>query len=427
VTPAAAPTGVSIEETARALALEGFQPPGERRFGSRAAWAALRAAGTELWLDTGDLEAARRLWTDDFSNLTTNNTLVNAEVQKGLFDEVIPRVGAGLRDAGVRSSDELVIETGFVVNCRTALRLVEAFDATVSVELHPAMAHDAERSAEYGRRYYAVCPERFIIKVPMTPAGFLAARRLSDDAIPVNYTLGFSARQNVLAAAFSRPSMVNVFMGRLNEFVSKNGLGDGQNVGEKTTMATQLAIREGRERRDWTSRLIGASMRYGTQLLDLAGLDIFTMPVKAAEEFQTIYERDPQPIRSQVGRDFPVEAEPAAVLDCLWTVGPAVHRAAEAVSEADTEGWTGRDFAAAIRDAGAPGLFREWTRQELDQVRDDGKIPPWTRWKEELISGRVGLDELMSVSALQSFEKDQRELDDRLRRLLRDAGIIEDA
>ena len=66
-----------------------------------------------------------------------------------------------------------------MVNCRTALRLVGAFDAGVSVELHPAMAHDAGLSVEYGRRYYAVYPERFIIKVPLTPAGFLSAARLS--------------------------------------------------------------------------------------------------------------------------------------------------------------------------------------------------------------------------------------------------------
>ena len=68
----------------------------EESFGSSPAWAALRALGTELWLDTGDLEAAASLWTDELSNLTTNNTLVNKEVQKGLFDDVIPRVARAL-------------------------------------------------------------------------------------------------------------------------------------------------------------------------------------------------------------------------------------------------------------------------------------------------------------------------------------------
>ena len=37
--------------------------------------------GSELWLDTGDIEAAAEPWTEEFTALTTNNTLLNAEVQ----------------------------------------------------------------------------------------------------------------------------------------------------------------------------------------------------------------------------------------------------------------------------------------------------------------------------------------------------------
>jgi transaldolase len=414
----------SVVETAQALAREGFAPPGELRFGSEPAWAALRAVGTRLWLDTGDLDAARKLWTDDFSNLTTNNTLVNKEVQKGLFDELIGKAGRAFRDAdGSLTLDDLVTEVGFVVNCHTALRLVEAFDATVSVELHPAMADDPTLSVEYGRRYYAVCPERFIIKVPLTPSGFLAARQLSSEGIPVNYTLGFSARQNVLATAFSRPTYVNVFMGRLNSFVADHGLGDGKNVGEKATMATQMALIEGRERRGWQTLLIGASLRAGSQLLDLAGLDVFTIPTAAAEEYKKAYDADPRPLASQAGREFEVHAEPASVLDALWTVDEGVYQAAEALEKTDTSGWSGADFARFVREHGAADLFREWTREEREQIQKDGKIPNWERWKEELTSGRAKLDDLMTLSALYSFVKDQAALDEHVRKLLREGGV----
>jgi transaldolase len=408
-----------LAETARSLALQGYTPPGEKRFGSDPAWAALRSLGTLLWLDTGDLDAAGKLWTDDFSNLTTNNTLVNKEVQKGLFDELIPRAASRLRDVepGI-STDRLVTEIGFVVNCRTALRLVEAFDATVSVELHPGMAHDAELSTEYGRRYYAVCPERFIVKVPLTPAGFLAARRLSDDGIPVNFTLGFSARQNVLAAAFSRPAFVNVFMGRLNSFVKDSGLGDGENVGEKATMATQMALVEGRRERGWTSRLIGASMRSAAQIFDLAGLDVFTMPVAAAEEYHRLYHANPHPLESRIGAEFPVETTEPEGVGRLWDRDERVYAAAEALSREDTSGWTGSDFAAAVRHHGCPDLLRPWSPAELDDIRADGKIPNWDRWKDDLLAGRAALDDLMTQAALQSFVTDQSELDARIRSLL---------
>ena len=411
--------GEAVAERARALALEGHDGPGTQRFGSQPAWAALRATGTRLWLDTGDLDAARKIWTDDFSNLTTNNTLVNKEVQKGLFDDLIRRAGAAFREAQPDISEtDLVYEVGFVVNCHTALRLVEAFDATVSVELHPGMADDAVKSAEYGRRYHAVHPERFIVKVPMTPAGFLAARHLSKEGIPVNYTLGFSARQNVLAAAFSRPSFVNVFMGRLNSFVKDHGLGDGVNVGERATMATQMALREGRENRGWESLLIGARMRSGDQVADLAGLDVFTMPTGAAEQFKEAYDADPRELRSQVGRDFPVKTSEPEVVGKLWQVDQDLLIAAQALSREHSSSWTGSNLVDAVREYGLRDLFHAWTPEEQQEIREAGKIPSWDRWKDDLHAGTVSLDDLMSQAALQSFITDQGELDDRIRGLL---------
>jgi len=409
----------AIAGAAQTLAREEFQAPNAPHFGHDPAWAALRATGSRLWLDTGDLDAARKLWTADFTNLTTNNTLVNKEVQKGLFDDLIPKAAERLQSAqpGL-SQDDLVIEVGFVINCRTALRLVEAFDATVSVELHPAMADDAELSYEYGRRYFAVCPERFIVKVPLTPAGFLAARRLSADGIPINYTLGFSARQNVLAAAFSRPTYVNVFMGRLNSFVADNHLGDGINVGEKTTMATQVALREGRERRGWETLLIGASLRSGQQILDLAGLDVFTMPPAAAEEFHAHFHAHSAEVKSQVGREFVVDAKVPEVLDRLWTVPESFYKAAEALANTDTSGWTGRELAGFVADQGVNDLFHQWSIDQLARIQADGKVPNWEYWKDELTSGNVALDDLMTVSALYSFVKDQEALDARIRKHL---------
>jgi transaldolase len=410
----------AIATTARELALEGFAPPaGPPAFPEIPAFTALAATGTRLWLDTGDLDAARALWCPTMSALTTNNTLVNREVQKGLFDTLIPEAAAALRAAqpGL-SAEELVTEVGFVVNCRTALRLVAAFDAYVSVELHPGMAEDAALSLEYGRRYFAVCPERFIVKVPLTPAGFLAARGLAAEGIPVNYTLGFSARQNVLAAAFSRPAYVNVFMGRLNSFVKDSGLGDGLNVGERATMATQVALRVGREQRGWTTRLIGASMRSGAQLYDLAGLDVFTMPTAAAAEFRQSFEAGRAALGSQVGRDFPVVASEPAVLSRLWEVDDAVAAAGEALARVDTAAWTGADFATAVRDSGLADLFRPWTAAERDEIRSAGKIPAWSRWADDLRAGRAALDDLMTQAALYSFVTDQAELDARIRGLL---------
>jgi transaldolase len=170
----------------------GPRPPAPR-FKTDPFWKGLRGAGTELWLDTGDIDAAAELWTAEFTALTTNNTLLNKEVQKGIYDAVIREAGALLKGM---APDQEVIEIAFILNALHGLRLVHAFGAMVSVELHTATAHDVQAAVAYGRRFARISPDRFIVKVPLTAAGLLATRALRKEGIPVNFTLGFSARQN---------------------------------------------------------------------------------------------------------------------------------------------------------------------------------------------------------------------------------------
>jgi len=165
-------------------------------------WRSLATTGTRPWLDTGDLEAAGASWCSSFTALTTNNSLLNKEVQKGLYDALIGEAASTVRDL---PADDQVIELAFLLNARHGLRLASRFGGRVSVELHTGLADDVERSLSYARRLFAICPEHFIIKIPLTPAGLLATRRLRAEGIPVNFTLGFSARQNLIAAACASP------------------------------------------------------------------------------------------------------------------------------------------------------------------------------------------------------------------------------
>ena len=137
-----------------------------------------------------------------------------------------------------------ILEIAFILNAYHALRLVEQFDCFVSVEEHTDLASEVDLAIEYAQRYHAICPERFIVKLPFTPAGLLATRKLSKEGIPINHTLGFGARQNYVIARIAQPKFVNVFLGRLNSFIIDNGLGDGAYIGEKATLASQAAIRK---------------------------------------------------------------------------------------------------------------------------------------------------------------------------------------
>jgi transaldolase len=236
----------------------------------------LAELGTESWLDSGDAEAIGSLWTDAFVAVTTNNTLLNKEVQKGTYDAFIKDAAALLNEFPELTADERMLELAFMLNARHGLTLVEQFDAYVSVEEHTALAHDLEGAVSYARRFHAICPERFIVKMPFTAAGVLATRRAAAEGIPVNHTLGFSARQNYLIARMTKPAFVNVFLGRLNSVAADNTLGSGDLVGERATLASQAVIRRLRKEQGLPIRQIAASLRNADQVLNLAGLNAFT-------------------------------------------------------------------------------------------------------------------------------------------------------
>jgi len=414
------------ERAAYLLARGEFGTPSSPETPDEPAWQALRAHAFRLWLDTGDSKEAAALWSPQLSGLTTNNTLVNQEVQTGAYDEVIRRAGEEIRSADPHLGEaELVREVGFVVNSRVALRLVEQFDAPVSVELHPALAHDVDASVRFGRRYFAVCPERFLIKLPLTAAGCLATRQLSRLGIPVNFTLGFSVRQNYLAARLARPAYVNVFLGRLNAFVADNKLGSGENVGEKTALATQRRLLDLRRHGDAAAPLlIGASIRSPEQLAALAGVDVLTIPPKVASAFRDRYRQEPIPLARQVENDPPVTLAPAhdlsrSGLETLWTLSDGFRRYVDSLVDRDVETLTPDTMVRTAQDQGVT-LFHPWTPEEWQQIVRDGKIPPYERWASRLADGTIGLDDLMSAAALASFTTDQEALDARIRRILSD-------
>lgn len=392
-------------------------------FESSPLWAAVARTGTALWLDTGDIEAARSLWTREFQALTTNNTLLNKEVQKGIYDELMPDVAAVLRGAEPNLTDaDVVQEVAFVLNAVHGLKLVRTFDADVSVELHTAVAHDVDASYQYGKRYHAICPERFIVKVPLTPAGLIAARRLGSDGIRVNFTLGFSARQNYLVALVAQPTFVNVFMGRINAFLADNELGDGLNAGEKATLASQRTLRRLRDNPGVKARQIGASMRGGQQCLDLLGIDVFTMPTTAAREF--LDKNPPLDLIRDHTQDDPRVTFASGVdygkdrLESFWIVSDGFERAMCKLAENDLDALTPQMLAAALTEQGVGDLFPRFTKSEQARLTKEGKIPVYASWRDRVRKGEASWDGILTAAALASFAEDQKALDDRIARHL---------
>ncbi len=406
-----------FEEFIKELVLKDFNRPAKVEYDSDKTLQKLIDVGTKQWLDTGQLEKAKPLWKKQFTALTTNNTLVNQVIQQGIFDDLIPKVSSEISSFKKDiSQDELITEIGFILNCRVAMRLVENFNCLVSVELHPKFGQDIEKSVYYGTRYYNVLPTNFIVKVPLTPEGFIIARKLSKNNIPVNFTLGFSARQNYLAGAISNPAYVNVFMGRLNSVISDNKLGDGNYAGEKATMATQVCLNELKKKyKDIKTLLIGASIRSGQQMADLAGIDVFTCPPKAVEEFYKLNLK-PEDIKNQLGRKFEVKFNDSSIekkygFDALWNISDEFKKVIDDLRKENLDDYDGKKLVNFLSKKDESNILYEFSEQDLAEIKKDGKIPKLDKWVER----KAPLDYLMTVSAIKSFETDQEALDNRIK------------
>ena len=386
-------------------------------FQSDPTMARFKKTGTELWVDTGDLEKAQSVWKSEFTALTTNNTLANQVVQTGVMDKVIHQTISRLKEVSSDlTEEERVAEVGFVINCRIALRLVRAFKTKVSIELHPSMSRNLGGTLDYARRYYRVCPEYFIIKIPLTPEGYLSVRTLRKEGMPINFTLGFSARQNYLAARLSNPDFVNVFLGRLNQVVSENSVGGGELVGEKVTLATQEALLYIRAKYQAVgTKLIGASIRSGEQVAFLAGLDVMTIPPVIMEQFLKMEHSDPMSINIgkdiQPGIDF--SHSDGFRFSKLWEVPDTfVQFVNDLLANTNLDTMTGGEMESFCKERNVD-LFFPFSPAQLKKILDQGKIPKISEWSQE-----VALDDLMTQSALQSFSKDQAALDGRIKSFL---------
>ena len=105
-----------------------------------------------------------------------------------------------------------------------------------------------------------------VVKVPMTPDGLAAGKRLTADGIRINVTLVFSPAQAILAAEIGA-YIVSPFLGRLDD-VGSDGMG------------LLRAICELYEVQGYQTNVLAASLRHPMHVIDaaLAGADIATMP-----------------------------------------------------------------------------------------------------------------------------------------------------
>jgi transaldolase len=184
----------------------------------------------KLFLDTANIDEIREInsW-GVLSGVTTNPTLVGKE-----------------RADPVQLWKEILTEV----------------EGDVSLE---TTEPEADKMYEEGK-YLATMGPNAVVKVPMTPDGLKAGRRLVGDGVRINVTLVFSPAQAILAAEIGA-YIVSPFLGRIDDAAA-----DG--------MHALRQICDIYEIQGYETKVLAASLRHPMHIVDaaLSGADIATMP-----------------------------------------------------------------------------------------------------------------------------------------------------
>ncbi|PIW31210.1 MAG: fructose-6-phosphate aldolase [Rhodospirillales bacterium CG15_BIG_FIL_POST_REV_8_21_14_020_66_15] len=166
----------------------------------------------------------------------------------------------GLVD-GVTTNPSLVAKSGrdFIDVVKEICAMI---DGPVSAEV---TATDADGMIEEGRKLAKIA-DNVAVKVPLTEAGLVACKTLSQAGTAVNVTLCFSAAQALLAAK-AGAAFISPFVGRLDD-IGQDGM----------TLIAEIA--EIYSNYDFNTEILVASVRHPQHVVDAAriGADVCTVP-----------------------------------------------------------------------------------------------------------------------------------------------------
>jgi transaldolase len=130
---------------------------------------------------------------------------------------------------------------------------------------------EADAMYEQGKVLHSYGPNA-VVKVPMTPAGLEAGKRLVNDGVRINVTLVFSPAQAILAAEIGA-YIVSPFIGRIDDAAA-----DG--------MHALRQICEIYDIQGYETEVLAASLRHPMHVVDaaIAGADIATLPYDVFEK-----------------------------------------------------------------------------------------------------------------------------------------------
>ena len=182
------------------------------------------------------------------------------------LNEIREAAALGVLD-GVTTNPSLIAKEGKPFKA-TILEICKIVQGPVSAEV---IATDAGAMCKEAQEY-ASWDKHVVVKLPTTREGLKACKCLSEQGIPVNMTLCFSANQALLVAK-AGGTYVSPFLGRLDDI---------GHVG----MDLIRQIVQIYKNYDFKTQVLAASLRHPLHVIDcaLAGAHVATMPAKVLDQ-----------------------------------------------------------------------------------------------------------------------------------------------
>lgn len=237
----------------------------------------IRKLGQQIWLDNlsrtliQDGHLARFVEDDGVTGVTTNPAIFHKAIAGGrYYEDDLAALKA--RDLTAEARYEQLVIPDVQRACDILHPVWEQAQGEagyVSLEVSPALAHDAAGTVAAGRRLRAaVDRDNLLIKVPATPAGVEAVAQLIGLGISVNVTLMFSlAHVEAVATAYERGlegllrrggnprkvySVASLFLSRVDTLVDRKLEGQGRDAlalrGKSALALARLAYARYRQR-----------------------------------------------------------------------------------------------------------------------------------------------------------------------------------
>jgi len=397
---------------------------------------ALKRAGTEhVYADTADGDELGQLFADhgrapwrEVDGNTINQPLMRKVLDRHV-DAALEGARALLAEVPGSGGQDAVVAAYTLACMRAGEAIVGRFAAgrpwEGSLQLHMALSSDRRGQLAWGRAM-ARAGSGVVVKVPFAPHEpecLLVARDLERSGTRVNFTSTFSARQVVSAALLADVTRTNVFLGRLDQGLSS------EHVGEHTALEAQRALRRLRSGGLTATRLIVASIRDWRTLVDTAGCDVYTAPVDALRGLVEQEEVAPDAVESALETTYadrlgvPPETErllARARIARLWTVEEELveflltYRASDEFRDLQD----GDRLANRFDEAGFGDLFYGPTPRQWQTIRS-GKLPVLA----DPTAREIALDTLFTLHAHADFEANQAAMDSVLQDALGRGGV----